>query len=296
MKSYKSLILAFCITAFFIPSLSAQSLKGQTFSGTTGLYSIPTGRIGWERSSDLGLDFGYHAVINERGTAHIPTFTASLFKWVELSFAMDIQPDYPGLWNFHDLRWEVAKNDDLLLGFKVALPTNLKNASNPAVAIGGSIQAVNVADDDYYTRNIINYNAFRFYAATTYAGTFFTMPAETTVVIGKTFYSRLDNNSDIDFGMGFDLVLLPKVFQNYIHWIIDFANFDYSDNSWPNSLYAKTGAPWYRGILNTGLRVDLSQIRGLQKFKFVFDVAFNDLFDSGNRSFTVGAVFGVPVL
>jgi hypothetical protein len=297
---YLSFLLAAALV--FIPAAAAQtsSLKGQSFNGSTGLYSIPSGRIGWERSSDLGLDFGYRAIINENGTAHIPSVTVSLFKWVEFSTAFDIQPDFNVWKNIIPPRWENQKNDDLLFGIKVQLPTNVKNSKNPAIALGTNIQVINLADDDSRTNREYCYTAFQFYAAATYAGTFFTMPAETTVVMGKTIYAGIDNNSDIDFGMGFDLILFPDVFKNFVHWIIDFANFDYSDNSWPNNLNHGNGSAWYRGILNTGLRIDLAAIPALSKFKFAVDLAFNDLFDGQEhgrgRSFTVGAVFGVPIL
>jgi hypothetical protein len=124
--------------------------------------------------------------------------------------------------------------------------------------------------------------------AVTYAGDFFNMPAETTVVIGKTFIENYKTDSSIDFGMGFDLILLPKVFDNYVHWITDFANFSYSVDPF--------GADHrYRGVLNTGIRVDLSVIPALNKFKFVIDALVADAFDA-DRSFSIGAVFGIPVL
>ncbi|MDR1318062.1 MAG: hypothetical protein LBJ90_00425 [Treponema sp.] len=301
MKKTVFCVLLLAVFLVSMPKAEAQtqSLKGISLNGSTGLYSIPSGRIGWERSSDLGLDFGYHAIINGDGTAHVPTATISLFKWVEISTAFDIQPDDDyRYWDENVSKKRTAKNDDLLFGFKVQLPTNTKNPSNPAVALGTNIQLINFTDNDnhaYAPENFV-YTVFQFYAAATYAGTFFTMPAETTVVVGKTLYADAENNSDIDFGMGFDLILLPDVFQSFVHWIIDFANFDYSDNSWPNKLARGSGPPWYRGILNTGIRLDLANIPALSKFKFVVDVVFNDLFDDDNRSFTVGAVFGIPIL
>jgi hypothetical protein len=302
-KQVKYLFFLFVAAAVLIPALDAQEqrLRGISLNGSTGLYSIPTGRIGWERDSDLGLDFAYHAIINDDGTAHIPSVTLSFFKWVEFSAAFDIQPDILKdvlYWNGLQVYRETPKNDDLLFGIKLQLPTNIKNSANPALALGTNIQVINVSDEDENTLPKLDftYTAFQIYAAATYAGTFFTMPAETTVVIGKTLYSGIDNNSDIDFGMGFDLILLPNVFQRYVHWIIDFANFDYSDNSWPNALLYRTGSPWYRGILNTGLRFDLGAIPALSKFKFLIDVVFNDLFDNENRSFTIGGAFGISIL
>jgi hypothetical protein len=274
------------------------SVRGQSLNGSTGLFSIPSGRIGWDRSSDLGLDFSFHSIINTDDgirTAYIPALTASLFKWVEVSLAYDIQPDIDVLKTSG--KNKTGKNDDLLFGFKVQMPTNIKNPKNPAIALGTNIQFINCPDDDNDTGLQYRYNAYQPYLAATYAGTFFNMPAETTVVIGKTLYSGGPaNNSDIDFGMGFDLVLFPDVFENFVHWIIDFANFNYSDNAWPNGLVHASGSSWYRGILNTGLRIDLGQLPALKKSKFVIDVIFNDLFDHENRSFTVGGTFGFLVL
>jgi hypothetical protein len=268
-----------------VPVINAEGnapLKGQSMNGSTGLYSIPSGRIGWERSADLGLDFGYHVVINnDHGIAHIPTIAVSLFRWVELSAAVDFQPEIK-------IAGEKQKNDDLLFGIKVTLPTAINDFTNPAIALGCNMQFINIDNDDF------RYCAFQPYAAITYAGTFFNMDAEITVVFGKTAYTAGPvNNTDIDFGMGFDLILFPDVFRKTVHWIVDFANFGYSDNSWPNNLQHGSGSAWYRGIVNTGFRIDLSTLPGLDKLKFALDFVFNDLFDDGSRSFTIGGVFGV---
>jgi len=281
----KKIALAVLLSAMInIPSVMAQavsSLNGQSMNGSTGLYSIPSAHIGWEKSGNFGLDLGYRAIINNNiGTAHIPALTVSLFKWVELSAAFDFQPviKYGG----------GQKNDDLLIGAKFRLPTNGGDSKNPAIAIGGNIQLINITNEDDYS-----YNAYQPYLAITYTGAFFNMSAQTTIVFGKTFYSGGPaKNSNIDFGMGFDLILFPDVFSDAVHWIIDFANFSYSDNSWPNNLHHGTGPSWYRGILNTGFRIDLSAFPALSRFKFLIDLIFNDLFDAGGRSFTVGAVFG----
>jgi hypothetical protein len=254
-----------------VSGLGAQtsSLKGMSFNGATGLYSIPTGRIGWERTSDFGLDIGYHTIIDNKAT-HIPKVSASLFKWVELSAAFDFQPD--GYYYYSG-----DKGTDFIGGLKVQFPV-----SSSAIAVGGNVQALNLGSNEPVRRN-----AGQIYVAVTYAGDFFDMPAETTVVLGKTFIEDIDS-SDIDFGMGFDLVLLPKILQNYIHWITDFANFSYS----VQPIGADAGR---RGVLNTGLRVDLSAIPALSKFKFIADLKVTDALDD-NRSFSLGAVFGIPIL
>jgi len=264
----------------FIPCVSAQTgVSGQSMNGSTGLFSIPSGRIGWDSAGDLALDFGYRAVINNNsGVSHIPALTVSLFKFVELSAAFDFQPEYNYL--------NDNENNDMLMGIKF----RLSSARDTSIAIGGNIQLINISNENH------SYNAYQPYIAITYPGNFFNMPAETTIVFGKTFYSGgPDNNSDIDFGMGFDLILFPDVFGNTVHWIIDFANFSYSDNSWPHHSYRHTDA-WRRGVLNTGFRIDLSTIPALSKFKFLVDIVLNDLFDDGSRSFTAGAVFGFSAL
>jgi hypothetical protein len=281
----KGLIL-FMILGICAPVLMAQNrnLKGMGLNGATGLYTVPSGRIGWERSSDLGFDFGYHTIIGKESyfrdngyrLNHLLKVNASLFKWVELSGAFDIQPSYGAPY---------PENNDMLIGFKVQLPTSVT-----AVAIGGNFQALNLGNEAY------DYSAFQIYAAFTYAGTFFKMPAETTVAIGKTFgigkhYGTVNpggSRADLDFGMGFDLILFPDVFKNFVHWIIDFSNFSYSGNAWGSKAS-------YRGTLNTGLRIDLAAIPALSKYKFIIDVLLADAFDD-ERALSLGLVFGLPVL
>jgi len=276
MKNVFVIALAVFAVLINVPVMAQTGapLRGQSLNGSTGLYSIPTGRVGWETAGNFAVDFGYRAVINnDAGVAHIPAVSISLFKCVELSAAFDFQPENYDRYN--------RENNDLLTGIKFKLPTK-----NTAIAIGANVHFLNIESD------VHNYNAYQPYLAITYPGTFFAMPAETTIVFGKTFYSGRDNNSNIDFGMGFDLVLFPDVFGNAVHWIIDFANFSYSDNAWPHyNNYYTTNAIW-RGVFNTGFRIDLSTIPGLDKVKFLLDFVFNDLFDDGARSFTVGVVFG----
>jgi hypothetical protein len=265
----KIILLAVLVSAVFT-SASAQVLRGQSLNGATGLFSIPSGRIGWESGGSIALDVGYRAVINkDAGVSHIPAITASFLKWVELSTAFDIQP-----------KVYEQNNNDLLFGLKIKFPSG----RNTSVAIGGSVQLLNFIEDSRYF-------AYQPYLAVTYGGTFFSMPAETTIVFGKTFYTNQENNSSVDFGMGFDLILLPGIFGNSVHWIIDFANFSYSDNAWPNNY--NSNPAWYRGIASVGFRIDLSTIPALNKYKVLVDIICNDIFDSGQRSFTVGAVFGL---
>lgn len=241
------------------PAVDAQSLKGMSLNGSTGLIGIPSGRIGWEHSADLGLDLGYHAILTDNDTAHIPKVSMSLFKILEFSLAYDTNRGED---------WE-----DLLIGGKLQLPTD-----TTAVALGGNFQILQFAGETE--------NASQVYLAVTYPGQFFNMPAETTFVVGKTFSDRVPDG-DIDFGMGFDLELFPDVFQGFIHWINDFSNFSYSNK--PVGADAQN-----RGAFNTGLRIDLAAYPSLSQYKFVIDAMLTDALDD-DRAFAVGIAFGIPV-
>jgi hypothetical protein len=240
--------------------VSAQTLKGMSLNGATGLISIPSGRIGWERTSDFGFDLGYHAIIDEDVTTHIPKASISLFRTLELSYAYDTQ--------------DQSKNSDMIIGGKVQLP--VKRASS--IAIGGNIQMLKYNDNST--------DAQQLYLAATYPGDFFNMPAETTVVIGKSFGDAAPDDA-IDFGMGFDLLLFPKTFQGYVHWINDFSNFSYSQQA----IGANAGS---RGVFNSGIRIDLGASDAFSGYKFVIDAIITDALD-GNRAFALGLAFGAPL-
>jgi hypothetical protein len=255
------------LAAMVIPALEAQSpLKGMSLNGSTGLYSIPSGRVGWD-TSNFALDFGYHVTIANKDAAHIPQFSMSFAKMFELHAALDLQPP------------DRKQDTDFITGFKFQLPLE---SPNSAIAFGGNYQALNPGNNKHINKK----NAGQVYMAVSYAGRFFDMPAETTVVLGKTFLQNV-KNSNIDFGMGFDLILFPKQFKNVLHWITDFANFSYSAEAWHVNA-------WHRGVLNTGLRIDLAAIPALSKIKFVIDVMITDAFDD-DRAFSTGLVFGVPI-
>jgi hypothetical protein len=266
MNSIKKILVLFILMAVLLPAVTAQSLKGMSFNGSTGLYNVPSGRIGWEKSANLAMDLGYHGIINN-GMANIPKLNLSLFQFVEVNAALDIQ----------QFESSDVTSMDALLGAKVHIPLD----TAAAIAIGGNIQFI-----DSQKRGNDNL-AGQIYAAITYPSTFFDMPAETTMMIGTTFRDGA-NNTSVDFGMGFDLVLLPDVLQNFIHWVVDFSNFSYSDSPW--GVNAAN-----RGSLNTGLRIDLSMIPVFNNFKFVVDVIAADILDS-NRSFAFGVAFGIPLL
>ncbi len=263
----KKIFLVMALILIAAMGTFAQSAKGMTHNGATGLISVPTAKIGWDTSADIGIDVGYHAIFADPDMTHIPKASVSLFRLVELAFAYDSQGD--------------SDNADMLFNGKFKLPIN----SSTYLALGANVQALKQpawygSDDREFATQI--------YVTATYPGTFFKMPAETTVTLGKTFGKDAGAPDDaIDFGMGFDLLLLPDVFKNYVHWISDFANFSYS----LNALGADAGS---RGTFNTGFRFDLSEIPALSKFKLVVDAQITDLLDD-NRTFVLGATFGMGI-
>ncbi|MDR2110890.1 MAG: hypothetical protein LBP32_06240 [Spirochaetaceae bacterium] len=268
------------------PALTAESLKTMNLGGATGLYTIPSGQVSWQEKS-LGLNAGSQFTGCDRygkfKAAHNIGVNLGFLKWLEAGAAIDFQPDY---WTA-----DSGNNNDLLLGAKIQLP--LKNTSYPAVAIGGNIQFLNMGGENVSYQNEYG-STGQVYAAITYTAAFFGAPVETTAVLGKTFVmdttARIGkSNSNIDFGMGLDVTLFPKVLQDYVHWTAEYANFSYSHDPLGTD-------PWWRGEMTTGIRLDLSQIPALNKFTFTLDIMGTDVLDHKERGFSLGLVFGVPVL
>jgi hypothetical protein len=143
------------------------------------------------------------------------------------------------------------------------------------MAVGGNLQFLDFTLD-------INRTFSQIYLASTYSGNFMEIPASTTIVFGKTFDINAGLNNRIDFSMGFDMALFPKVFNGYVRWISEFANYSYS----VDSIITNADA---RGAFNTGLRID---ILGGSSYKLVIDATLMDVFDEGIDKFTIGGTFG----
>jgi hypothetical protein len=262
-------VVLLCVLA--VAGLAAQTkpLNAMSLNGITGLYVVPTARIGWE-DTDIGFNGGYHMHFVEDELEDIFHANISLFKWVEIAASYVGQP---------------ADNDDaLLLGLKLRLPI-----SKTALALGGNVHYGSLGGSgDRLTSQV--------YGAFTYAAEFFGMPADTTLVIGKTFLQGVTVDSSIDFGMGFDLIVLPQYLQGFVHWIVDFSNFGYNQGrnfSWGASLFPNQADT--RGMVNTGLRIDLGQIPAFSKLNFVIDGYITDAFDAKTRRFGVGGMIGMSL-
>jgi hypothetical protein len=261
MKNGKMFLMLVALSLLAGPEIFAQSasLNGMSLNGAAGLCTVPSGRIGWDKKADVGLDFGIS--YNFMKENPIAKAGISLFNWVEISYAVDFQPKISN-----------TVNTDGILGMKLQLPVE-----KTSIAIGGNIQFLHRLDN-YST-------AGQVYTAISYGGEFFTWPADTSLALGYTF--REGGNRNIDFGMGFDMILIPDVFKNFVHWIVDFSNFSYS-------LEALGTDSWTRGSLNTGFRIDISAISALRAFKFVFDLTLLDILDN-TRTIGMGMSFGLPL-
>lgn len=262
-KLILAVIVSLIIAVSGIP-LFSQSLKGLSLGGTTGLITTPTGRIGWEESSDLGLDLGYH-FSTDRGfgeNENLINAAVSMFKKIEAGLTFDLQSDYQS--------GEEASDIIFFGKFQIF------NDGQSGMAIGANLQLLDFSSD------VTDRTFSQVYLASTYSGDFMEIPASTTIVFGKTFDVDAGLNDQIDFSMGFDMALFPQVFNGYVRWISEFSNYSYSADSRITNANA-------RGAFNTGLRID---ILGGSAYKLVIDATLMDVFDEGIDKFAIGGSFG----
>lgn len=264
----RKIFIIFAISLFISTGIMAKSFRSPSMNGATGLISTPTANTGWE-NSEFGVDVGFTWIDdddsdedNSDDDSTIGTFTVQLFKIFEIGGMYDMQGD---------------RGDDWLINMKLSY-----GMGNSNIAIGGNYQDIDPNDDIEDDE----YNGYQIYLAATYNGDFFNMPAETTIVIGKSFFEDENNEDDvddtdnIDFSMGFDLDFMPSVFNGYIHWINDFANYSYS--------FDPTGVNMWRAAFNTGIRGMLP----FDKVKITIDAVIVDALDA-NRDFALKGAAGI---
>lgn len=254
MKKILILLIAFTVTSSgFI--FGVAPMRSMTLGGATGLIVTPTARTGWE-TGDFGFNTGYHYVSDRNGT-HLPKLGFYLFDKWELGGTFDTQEE---------------NSSDVLFHTKFRFyPWSKSSGGGSSLAIGANYQSIEPWDND----------AFQTYMAVTYGGSMFGMASETSFAVGKTFVTQGNQNSNIDFGMGFSVAFFPRIFKNYVNWVTDFGNFGYSADAY--------GAEAGRGVFNTGFRIAPIN-RGNIHLKL--DVLMLDLLDD-NRSFGGGIVFGM---
>ena len=258
---------AFCACLAWAAGINATPFSSQTIGGTTGLISTPTANVAWD-GNDFALDGGVHYLQNGDRESTIPKATICLFKRFEAGAAYDMQkPDS-------------SKNNDLLLHGKFRFfPWD--GAGKSSLAIGGNYQFLKYPVSGDKSEKA---RCWQTYLAATYGGEFFSMPAETTLVFGKTWGDKdLIKEKNVDFSMGFDLDLFPSLFKGYIHWINDYANYSYSMDT------RDISDSNYRGCFNTGARIAV--LKTMNRFKLNIDILCLDVLDD-NRCFGAGVSAG----
>jgi len=277
-KNNLSLLFFILFSLSFTAFLHAEAFRSPSIGGATGLIITPTSHTGWE-GSRFGFDVAAHYIDNSDNVGSdegYMVYKALLGLGVsgtnlEIGFTYDDQPDYDAYHN--------KDTDDMMLNAKWEFTEGL------AVGCNFQMMQVNTTGNDR--------NDFQLYLAATYPGNFFSMPAETTLVVGHTFWGKDagDNeNKNIDFSMGFDLDLAPSIFKNYVHWINDFSNYSYSTEG-GGATDVGGAISLSRGVFNTGFRIAFLRDK---KYKLNLDVIMTDALDE-NRDWAIGAAFGMSL-
>jgi hypothetical protein len=266
--------VAACAILLSSNGLFAMAFSSPTIGGPTGIITTPNAQIGWD-GNDLAFDGGFHYVKDDAGNvSRTPKINVSILKCLEIGFVDDMQK----------IKGNNTDDDDYIIHAKFRF-FPLRTAGNSSLAIGYKRFLLNYDDDAPYKRT-----NQQVYLVATYQGNFFNMPAESSLVFGKTWGKGPHGESDpykdmIDFSMSFDLDLFPSVFAGYVHSISEFANYSYS----PEAIGANTDS---RGAFNTGIRI--AALKSMNRFKLNFDVLWLDVFDS-NRCWGAGVIFGVSI-
>lgn len=247
----KILVINIFLTSATI--LNATQYSSQTIGGGTGIITTESAKIA-APDSFFGIDFAHHTIFDHNNVYNIPKVLVSIAGEMEIGAAYDFQP--------------YSRNNDFLSNAKY----RLYSGKTTSIAAGGNFQ--------YLMINREKSRAGQVYTAITYNGDFFSMPAETTMLIGKTF-SRSPVGTDFDFSMGFDVDMLANIFGGRFHWITDFSNYAYS-------VHAGGMFPERRGIFNTGARFIIVNSGGI---RLNIDALFLDFLDEKTRSISIGANF-----
>ncbi len=265
MKEKRLLLLVLFMTVATGSIFAQSSVKGMNAAGITGTIVAPTARIGWEKS-DLGLDFTYSMVMKNH-LSHIPAVTVSLFRKGEISFACDFEDtgtsrDY----------------SNLLLGGKF----QMYKEGGSSLAVGGDLEWV--LGDAVKNLDSSKKKSADIYLVATYGGSFFNLPAVTSMMIGWQLLQAGEFSSNFNYSMGFEMGLFPETLKNYVYWISDFSNYSYAIYN------ERIGVN--RGMFNTGLRFDPLKS---SRFKLVVNVLGTDLLDEDARGFMLNATFGLAL-
>ena len=246
MKLRHLMIIVLTMMLFGFNLYSAAGDGNTTLGGVNGYIVIPSADPVYS-GDNATVATGYSALFSST-FAHVPFIQIGFAENFETSLAVDIATSTDVLLN---AKWRFAKGE----------------TSSIAVGIVG--QALDLGGAATF--------AGQLYAVSTFTGALIDWPAKTTVLIGYTFDSTL--NTDIDFGMGFEIPFFEDFFKGRVNFLMDFGNVSYSSK--PSG-----GNAADRGLLNVGLRM-----LPLEFVKSVFlsaDLRAMDLFDHSGRALSAG--------
>ncbi|MDD3790083.1 MAG: hypothetical protein ACOXZ2_01165 [Sphaerochaetaceae bacterium] len=249
--SKSKFLLVITLLVISIATLSGAMQEGSTtLGGVNGYVTLPKATV-VDSDKNPSITTGYTAIFSiADGFAHIPFVLVGFAKNFEASVAFDIDSDDFDL--MVNAKWRFVEKD------------------NTSVAFGLTGEALTLQTDPDF--------AFLTYFATTFNSTFIKWPSKTTLLLGYTF--TRDLNSNIDFGVGFEIPLWQKAFKGKVNLLVDFGNVSYSAN--PSGGIAKD-----RGLFNIGLR--LLPLEFLPSTYFALDLGLIDIFDHQGRAFSAGA-------
>lgn len=259
LSSMYIVIVGLAICMLLKEPCSAGTFWSRTIGGATGNITTPSAKTAWE-DSDFAMDAAYHFIVDDIYN-HIPGFTITFLKQVEIGLVYDYQG---------------AGGDDWIIHAK----WNFYNIGDAALAVGANTQFIRLND-----RAPMEFFG-QVYIAMTYLGNFFSMPVQTSLVFGKTL-GKGHYNSNLDVSIGIDIDIFPDYLKHYLHWVNDFANYSYSVNPCGNN-YSN------RGCFNTGFRI--AALHDEESVKLNIHVLLTDVFDESDRSVSLGMSVGYGIL
>ncbi len=251
-------LMLFIVIVLFAKDADPPSVAtGMTMNGLSGLIVVPDAQIG-HGGSLLGLNFGYSLILAGGPTFdHLPKFSLTAAKKFELAGLLHVGEN--GL-----------KNGVVSTKFQVL------EKEGTFLALGGDIELPN--------SNMAQGGNAKIYLAVTFKSHIFNLPAASTVAFGWNLLHKGDFSSQLIYGMGLSIGLLPNARHNFLMWIADYSNFSYA-------IHGALVDAIDRGALNTGFRFNPTKDSG---FNLIIDIMATDLLDTSRGvSFSISGGFAL---
>ncbi len=248
-------LMLFAAAVLFANDADFPVAAGMTLTGLSGLVVVPDAQIGHGGGS-LGLNLGYSLILAGGPVFdHLPRFLLTISKKFELAGLLHIGED--GLKNgVVSTKFQVLEKEGTML------------------ALGGDIELPN--SDMAQGENA------KIYLSATFRSRVFNLPAASTMTFGWNLLYKGDFSSQLIYGMGLSIGLLPKARHNFLLWVTDYSNFSYS-------VHGALVDAADKGALNTGLRFNPTKDGD---FNLIIDIMATDLLDTSRGvSFSIWGGF-----